>query len=113
MSAGSPGAIRGELRLTEEACRRGGRGRDRLLERRAEGVQVPHRLDHRQHAAGQHTVGASHGAFGHLDVEPAETERAVGDPGSRDRVGDEREPIAGHAPGQLDRLRARGGCRRG
>ena len=56
----------------------GGRERrraDRVLERRAELVQVADGLDHRQHAAREHAVRAAHGAFVHLQVELAERRR--------------------------------------
>ena len=38
-------------------------------------VQVADRLDHRQHAAGEHAVRAAHGALVHLHVEVAEAVR--------------------------------------
>ena len=66
MSAGRPDVEPADLRQPEHARRHGRRGVDRLGERHAERVQVPHRLDHRQHAAGEHAVGAAHGALVHL-----------------------------------------------
>ena len=60
-----------------------GRGGDRLFERRAERVQVADRLDHRQHAAGEHAVRAAHRALVHEDVEVAEAVLAVRHAGSR------------------------------
>ena len=76
--------------------RRDGGGRlERRFERDAERVQVPHRVDHRQDAAGEDAVAvAPHDAVAHLDRDVAEAVGAVAGPRACDRVGDE-----GKAPG--------------
>ena len=111
-SAGRSTLEPSERRQAEHGGRHGGRGGDRVGELDAERVQVPHRVDHRQHAAGEHAVRAADGAVADDDLEAAEAVGAVGHARAGDRVGDERDPSGGGAPDELRPCRARGGCRR-
>src|SRR3954463_10914774 len=54
-----------------------GGGLNRLAQRDAELVQVPHRVDHRQRAAGEHVVHAAGDAVAYLDLGAGEQVRAV------------------------------------
>ena len=88
-------------------ARRDGGGRvERRLERDAERVQVPHRVDHGQHAAGEDAVAvAPDDAVAHLDRDVAEAVRAVAaDARAGDCVGDEREAAAGRLPDHAHRV---------
>ena len=74
--------------------------------------EVPHRLDHRQRAAREHTVLAPHDVVGDDDLGLAEGVGAVADPGAGDRVGDERDPPGARLATGGGRCRDRGGRRR-
>ncbi len=97
-SAGSPTSMRPSSRVAEQPGGSERRRTDRVLDRRAERVQVAHGLDHRQHAAGEHAVRAAHRAFVHLQVELAERRRPVVARCCGDRVGDEDGAFARRLP---------------
>ena len=90
--------------LPEDPRRDFRRGAQRRLERRAQGVKVPHRFDHRQRAARQHAVLPADDSVTHLDSHLAERVRAVAEMCSRDCVGDERDTVRGRRPGEQDCL---------
>ncbi len=94
-------------RVREAEHRGGDRGGgvERLLERDAELVQVAHRLDHRQQAAGEHAVVAAHR---HRRGRRRRARRGVNSPSpsarSRDRVGDERDATRSRLPDEAHRV---------
>src|SRR5919197_5198004 len=71
---------------------------ERIWERNAESVQVAHRADHRQHAAGEHAVLAAYDTVANLDGHVAQAVRAVAEPGPGHRVGHERDPPGSRLP---------------
>src|SRR5262245_38778458 len=77
-------AERGHL---EHPCRYSSGSTDGLGQRDAEGVEVPYRVDHRQHAPGEHAVRPANGAVAHHDLEAADAVGAVADAGAGHRVG--------------------------
>src|SRR5436190_8522780 len=94
-----------DLVVAERPAGHGRSGRDRVLERDAERVEVAERVDHRQDATREHAFGTADGAVVHLDVEAAERRvRALAASGGGDRVGDEREAAGGCVPGDERRL---------
>ena len=74
------------------------------LERHVDLDEVAHRLDHRERAAREHAVLAADDVVGDDDLGLAERVRAVAEPRTRDRVGDECEPAGGEAPEEADDL---------
>src|SRR3954468_18325694 len=83
-----------------------GGGVERRLERDAEGVQVPNRVDHGQDAAREDAVPvAAYDAVAHLDRDVPEAVGAVpADPGAGDRIGDESQAPAGRLPDHAHRV---------
>ena len=79
----------------------------------AERVEVPHRLDHRQRAAGQHVVEPAHDAVADLDLGAGEQVGAVAHARAGDGVGHERDAAGGRAPDEPRRLLGAGARRRG
>ena len=94
-----------DLRQAEDARRDGGGRVDRLSERDAELVQVLHRLDHGQRAAGEDAVGPADCPAAHLHVEAPEGIGAVARTGGSNRIGDERDSPGRRAPHDLNDLR--------
>src|SRR6266516_2938226 len=71
---------------------------DRLLEGCSERVQVPHRVEHGQGASCELAVRTSCDAVLDLYVETAEAVRAVAEPCSGHRIGDERDATSSRPP---------------
>src|SRR5919198_2595637 len=89
-----------DRRDPDDAGRHRARCLERLRERNAERVEVPHRLDHRQHAPGEDAVRPADDAVPERHLEAAEAVRAVAHagPGARERIRDEREAPGRGAP---------------
>ena len=93
-SAGSPIADAARAAGQPQHARRHlGRGADRILERHAERVQVAHRVDHRQRAAGEHAARPRARRRRGSRRRRPRGGSAVVEPGAGDRVGDERDAV--------------------
>src|SRR5918994_1447022 len=87
-----------DLELADDPGRDRRRRGERVRERHAERVQIPDRLQHRQHASREHVLRAARAAASNLDLDVAQAVAAVTLPRTRHRIGDEREPARGGAP---------------
>ena len=81
-----------------------GRRRQRCGHRRAEGDEIPHRVDHRHGAAGQDAVAAAHDPAADLHVDRREPVSPVPHARPRDRIRDERHPPARRLPHEPGRV---------
>ena len=112
---GRAGLEEADVAAGEEARRHLGRRTDRLLERDAERVQVPHRVDHRQHAcrrAFRPRASAQRRPRPSTSTSPSWYVPPFAGPGSRHRVGDERDAAGRRTPRRAAPSRRRGGGRR-
>ena len=91
-------------RPAEDARGHGRRGADRVLERDAERVQVPHRLDHGQHGAGEHPSSRIGAPVARPRPRRRRADRCRRPRRPRRRIADERDSAAGGSPDKAHRL---------
>ena len=103
-SAGPPTLEHSDAGETAGPRGNGRRSGDRILERRAQRVQVPNRLQHREHAARELAGRPARDAVAHVDGDAGQGVVPIADAGGGDRVRDQREPPGGCPPDEQLRV---------